>query len=150
MAKRGRPRTHGESTTRIYGIWNGMRARCEKEHNPRYEDYGGRGITVCPEWQDYTTFRDWAYANGYSDDLTIDRIDNDKGYSPDNCRWATMTEQIRNRSCAWTVTIDGVTKPAIEWCKEYGVPYNVASARRALASWSDIERVTKPVRKKAM
>jgi hypothetical protein len=75
-----------------------MKQRCHNPKNSRYQDYGGRGITVCDEWlNSFTSFYDWSIANGYRDDLSIDRIDNDKGYSPDNCRWATVLEQNRNK-----------------------------------------------------
>ena len=90
---------HGGCGTRLYNIWIGMRMRCENTADKRaYWYYGARGITVCEEWsKNYMAFKEWALSNGYSDDLTIDRIDNDKGYSPDNCRWITLAEQQRNR-----------------------------------------------------
>ena len=90
--------THGGTGTRIYTIWRSMHCRCYRKSYKQYKDYGGRGITICDEWlYDFSKFRDWAYANGYDDNLSIDRIDNDRGYSPDNCRWATALEQRHNR-----------------------------------------------------
>lgn len=90
--------THGGRNTRLYSIWRNMKIRCNCTSYEDYAEYGGRGISVCDEWADsFENFRDWAVANGYASDLTIDRIDNDRGYAPDNCRWATMKEQQDNR-----------------------------------------------------
>ena len=90
---------HGKSGTRLYRIWKKMKSRCSNPNDPDYQQYyGSRGITVCPEWlNDFQAFYDWAMSHGYSDELSIDRIDNEKGYSSDNCRWATAEEQRHNQ-----------------------------------------------------
>lgn len=92
-----RSRTHGQSNTRLYRIWHGMLDRCNNHNRHEYKYYGGRGITVCPEWMKFEPFYEWSISHGYSDDLTIDRIDNDGNYEPNNCRWVTMQVQTRNR-----------------------------------------------------
>ena len=89
---------HGGKHSRLYSIWLDMKKRCYNMEHISYKNYGGRGICICNEWlHDFAAFRDWAMSHGYRDDLSIDRIDNDKGYSPDNCRWATAKEQNNNK-----------------------------------------------------
>ena len=95
--------THTQSRSRLYGVWNSMRSRCYRPADKHFHHYGGRGITVCNEWlNNFQAFYDWAMSNGYDENAprgqcTIDRIDNDKGYSPDNCRWITIQEQQFNK-----------------------------------------------------
>lgn len=91
--------THGQWGTRLYRIWKKMKSRCHNPNDPDYQKYyGSRGITVCAEWRNsFQAFHDWAIGAGYADTLSLDRIDNDKGYSPENCRWATAKEQRHNQ-----------------------------------------------------
>ncbi len=90
---------HGQSNTRLYRIWVEMRNRCYLKSDTNFSKYGARGITVCDEWRnDFKAFYDWSMVNGYSDELTIDRIDGKGNYEPTNCRWATYKEQNLNRT----------------------------------------------------
>lgn len=88
---------HGMSRTRLCRIWQGMRRRCNNPKDDRCRYYGGRGITVCHEWDSFLNFYEWSIAHGYNDSLTIDRIDVDGNYEPNNCRWATWAEQQKNK-----------------------------------------------------
>jgi hypothetical protein len=88
---------HGETRTPLYRVWAKMRERCGRPNDAKYPLYGGRGISVCPEWLDFITFSAWAHDNGYQQGLSIDRVDNNGNYEPSNCRWATQKEQQRNR-----------------------------------------------------
>ena len=106
---------------RLYCIWSKMRQRCLKPYCEAYKDYGGRGITICKEWEDFNNFRDWALSNGYRDDLTIDRIDNDGNYEPSNCRWATMLQQQNNKRNNRLLTYNGITMTFSDWARELGI-----------------------------
>lgn len=90
------PKSGKKNATRLYEIWTGMRNRCNNPNNHNYDCYGGRGISVCERWSNYLNFKEWALKNGYKEDLTIDRIDVDGNYEPDNCRWVTRKEQMSN------------------------------------------------------
>lgn len=89
--------THGQSRTRLHRIWKGMKGRCLSVTHPNFPRYGARGITVCDEWLEFAAFARWARAKGYTDNLTIERTDNDAGYCPANCVWAPQAAQTRNR-----------------------------------------------------
>ena len=136
---------HGESKTRLYKIWSRMIWRCEKPSYFQYSNYGGRGITVCKEWHNFNAFKEWAIENGYSDNLTIDRIDNNKGYAPSNCRWATRKEQANNRRTNRFITYDGKTKTVAEWAECFGINKNKFGA--AICRGNTIDEILERERK---
>ena len=113
---------HGGRRTRLYNIWSSMKQRCYNHHNIRFANYGGRGIGICDEWrQNFAAFREWAMAHGYDDTLSIDRIDNDRGYSPDNCRWADALTQGNNQRTNRLLTAAGQTHTLSEWARLTGI-----------------------------
>lgn len=117
--------TYGFSHTRIDNIYRGMIGRCYCTSNSSYKKYGGAGIEVCDEWKnDKTKFFEWAFSHGYTESLTLDRIDGSKGYSPDNCRWATYKEQNNNRRSNRYLEAFGKKKTIAEWSDELGIPYD--------------------------
>ena len=122
-AMRGRENTkHGCSRTRLYRIYSSMRERCYNHHHMHYANYGGRGMEVCPEWRgDFAEFREWALSHGYADNLSIDRIDNDRGYSPDNCRWGDARTQCNNRRTNHILSAAGQTHTVNEWARLTGI-----------------------------
>lgn len=140
--------THGKSNSRLYYIYCHMKSRCYNHNNPRYKDYGGRGITICDEWiNDFMAFYNWAYEHGYKSNLTIDRIDNNKGYTPDNCQWATKEQQNRNRRNVKLYTLRGETHCLREWCSILNINYKTIHRRIHVHKW-DVERALfTPIRK---
>lgn len=121
---------HGDTDTRLYRIFRGMKDRCYNSKNKDYARYGGRGIKVCEEWlNDYITFKKWAISNGYQEDLTIERKDFDKDYCPENCKWISMSQQQRNKSSNRVITYNGESKILVEWAEQFNIPYNVLCAR---------------------
>ena len=133
---------HKMSGTRIYETWQDMKRRCYNKQNARYDRYGGRGITVCDEWlNNFQSFYDWAISNGYSDDLTIDRIDNDGNYEPSNCRWSTAKEQCNNRGSNINITIGNATKSLMRWCEIFNVDYKKVYARYKRNGYEGIDRL---------
>lgn len=116
--------THGDSKTTLHRRWVAMRKRCRNPHDKSYPHYGGRGIKVCDEWQDYSTFKSWALSHGYSPELSLDRIDVDGDYCPDNCRYVDMTTQARNRTNGIEVMYQGKTYTLPELAELTGIPYS--------------------------
>lgn len=133
---------HGMTGTRIHDTWSHMIQRCRNENHKFYKDYGGRGIAVCDEWigtEGFIRFNEWAMANGYQENLTIDRIDNDKGYSPDNCRWVDQLTQSNNKRSNKHYTYNGETHTIAEWARLYGIKDTTLRMRLSKRGW-DIEK----------
>lgn len=128
-------RRHGLSDTRIYDIYKGMMRRCYNPNEEMYYNYGGRGIYVCDEWKDQEDYKglkafvEWAYKNGYDDTLSIDRIDNDGPYCPDNCRWATMVVQANNKRDSIQLTVGDTTYTYAQWEVASGINQNTIRRR---------------------
>lgn len=141
--------THGETKegqTRLYRIWSAMKGRCTNKNNARFYLYGKKGIKVCEEWQRFEPFRDWAVSNGYTDELTIDRIDYSGDYTPENCRWTTYKVQSNNTSRNHYVTAFGKTMTISQWSDRSGIPDRTIAARLNLLGWCAEAAVSKPVR----
>lgn len=140
--------SHGATGTRLYRIWAGIIQRCCNDRKPyEWEKYGGRGITVCDEWRkSFEAFQDWALSNGYRDELTIDRIDNDGPYCPGNCRWATIYEQNNNKRTSKYISFNGETGTLREFADKYGLAYSCLYARLE-HGWNISEALFTPSRK---
>ena len=130
-----------EKYKRLRRIWWGMQGRCFKKNNTNYHNYGGRGITVCDEWNDFEKFYS-DIGKTYNKDLTLDRIDNDKGYSKENCRWATMKEQHNNRRGNTRITFNGETKTISEWADKLDMKYGALLCRLIKYGWSVEQALT--------
>lgn len=125
---------------RMYTVYSSMIARCYNPKSISYKYYGAKGIKVCSQWKrSFKSFVDWSLQNGYNDCLSIDRIDNTKGYSPNNCRWVPLSEQFSNRTNNVFYTHDGETHTMSEWCKILGFSYELAKKRRSRAKLKLIE-----------
>lgn len=123
---------HGKAETRIYHEWNKIKQRCFNKNDKAFKNYGGRGITVTEEWQkDFNAFYSWAMANGYADNLTIDRINVNGNYEPNNCRWVTFVEQQNNRRNNHFVEHNGETHTIAEWARILHKPYTTLHKRIA-------------------
>ena len=136
---RKRASTHGLSNSSLYSVWNGMLDRCRNKNSQSYERYGERGIHVCDEWLDFNTFYHWGIENGYDPSLSLDRIDNDGDYCPDNCRWADDITQANNKRNNRIVTYDGVTHTVAEWSRILDVGYKLLWKRINRGDFGDFE-----------
>lgn len=142
---RDRSTTHGGRRDRLYSIWTNMKQRCLSETNKSYNDYGGRGITICDEWiESYASFMKWAVEHGYDESLpyykcSLDRIDVNGPYSPDNCRWVDSKEQARNRRNTIMFCHDGKNMSLSEWADATGIKYHTLFARIYKLGW-DFEK----------
>ena len=135
---------HGMCHTRINSIYRKIKQRCLNKNDSAYNHYGGRGIKICKEWEDsFEAFCDWSFRNGYAKNLTIDRIDNDGDYSPDNCRWVDMKTQQNNRGNNTIIEINGIRKTVAEWCDEYETNYKLAY-KRIRNGWNPVDALTIP------
>lgn len=142
---------HGGRKDHLYAVWSSMKGRCLNPKDKFYQRYGGRGITICSEWMDYASFREWAFSSGYNPDsecrkCTLDRIDNDGKYCPENCRWVTQKVQDNNRSSNHIVTnSSGISKTLSEWAEITGIRKDTLRRRICVMNW-DIDRaLTEPV-----
>lgn len=136
-----------EQDKRLFTIWVNMRQRCSNPNSPNYNRYGARGIKVCDDWESFKKFRKWSIQNGYNDSLTIDRIDNDCGYNPGNCRWTTVLQQQRNRGNNHLITYKGETRCLSEWSEILGISRMAIMLRLSRYGYTVEEAFTKPVRK---
>lgn len=131
---------HGKRHTRLYRVYSNIKGRCYNVNNKRYHDYGSRGITMCDEWKNnFMSFYDWSMNNGYKDTLTIDRIDVNGNYEPNNCRWVDYKTQNRNKRNNRCIVINGESHCLSEWCEILGLNLNTVRSRIYNRKWT-IER----------
>lgn len=149
--------------TKLNGVYGAMKRRCYNKNCKDYINYGGRGITVCDEWKNaekvcthygiwskgWKAFESWALLNGYREGLTIDRIDNNKGYSPDNCRWVDKKVQSNNRNYCNLVTYNGKTQNLKQWCEELDLNYKTVHMR-IMRGWTIERAFTIKIRERSL
>lgn len=139
---------HDGRHTRLYTIWHGMKQRCNSETSHDYKNYGARGISVCDEWSnDFSAFRKWALNNGYADDLSIDRIDVNGNYCPENCRWTDSKTQGRNRTTSNYFAYNGKEYNLAELSEMSGIRYGTLYARIDRYGWSIDRAVNTPIKR---
>ena len=137
--------THGDTKSCDYRSWQGMRQRVGLKTHHAYEQYGGRGISICDRWQSYELFLE-DMGRRPTIGHTLDRIDNNGNYEKNNCRWATKVEQNRNRSDSNPVTINGETRTIAEWAEVSGIPKTTLHDRIRRRLWDPVEAITRPAR----
>lgn len=121
---------HGKShKERLYETWKNMRRRCYDKSNKRYANYGGKGVSICDDWNEYSNFRKWALENGYSENLTIDRIDVNGNYCPENCRWTDNIVQANNTTRNRYIEYNGKIQSMADWAREFGIKYYTMNNR---------------------
>ena len=133
-----RKRLNGDSKTRLYNVWSAMQNRCNDASHDHYDRYGGRGITICTEWSDYLSFKEWALSTGYADDLSIDRIDPNGNYEPSNCKWSTQKEQCNNRNNNHIIEYNGEKYTISQFADFLGYKYYTVMNRVKLG-WTPEE-----------
>lgn len=144
---------HGKSNTRLYYVWQKIKKRCYNPNDKAYKDYGGRGITVCDEWcESFSAFEDWALNNGYDPALSgtqcsIDRINNNEGYTPENCRWVDYSEQSKNRRFCHYISFNGETHTLTDWAKIIGISRSALNNRILYSNMTLEEALTIPLGK---
>ncbi|MFP3041867.1 hypothetical protein LQZ19_08600 [Treponema primitia] len=137
-------RKHGKSRERLYIIWNGMIQRCHGKLTTHNSEYQNNSITVCSEWRNVDIFYKWALANGYNERMTIDRIDSNGNYCPENCRWVGMKQQAENRGSTIIIEYNGERLCAADWSKRLGAKHNIVF-QRIKRGWDKIKAVSCPI-----
>lgn len=139
---------HGDSFERLYQIWADMNSRCVNNHYKYWHRYGGRGIKVCDEWKDeYLPFKEWAISNGYKENLTLDRVNNNGNYEPSNCKWVTRKEQANNRYTNRFIEFNGEIKDMKQWSEAIGMGTKTLEYRLD-HGWTVEDALTKPIDKR--
>ena len=128
--------THGQTHTKLYKVWEAMKRRCDSPKCDHYPLYGGRGIHYIPEWKKFEPFYHWALSAGYKDGLSIDRINVNGNYCPENCQWIPLKQQAYNKTTSKFVTLSGKTLTISEWCERLKLPYELVYQRIVKLGWN--------------
>ena len=140
--------THGQSKSKLYHVWQGIKRRCYSLNSKAYKDYGGRGIIVCDSWKtNFQNFQTWAMNNGYKEGLTIERINVNGNYEPNNCTWIPLKKQNMNRRTTHYLTYNGETLSITEWARITGIPRKTISQRINNYHWTVEKALTTKVKK---